>query len=60
MGDNKEETGKLIKYLKETGLLYSIYSKRKMIRNGRLWIVERNENEKGERKRTQRMKKKED
>jgi adenylate kinase family enzyme len=24
MGDNKEETGRLIKYLKETGLLYSI------------------------------------
>jgi hypothetical protein len=27
-----------------------------MIKNGRLWIAERNKNEKGQRKRTQRMK----
>jgi hypothetical protein len=60
MGDNKEKTGRLIRYLKETGLLYSNYSRRKMIRNGRLWIAKRNKNEKEQRKGTQRMNKKED
>jgi hypothetical protein len=50
MGDNKEETGRLIRYLKETGLLYSIESRRRMIRNRRLWISEQNKNEKNDAK----------
>jgi hypothetical protein len=43
MGENKEEKGRL----------HSILSRRKMIRNGRLWIAEQNKNEKEQHKRTQ-------
>jgi hypothetical protein len=42
MGDNKEETGRLIKYLKETAVQHLVQEE-----NEKKWIAERNKNEKG-------------
>jgi hypothetical protein len=33
MGDNKKETGRLIKYLKETGLLYTVQQRTQRMKN---------------------------